>query len=164
MVPIFTFLHIPRIIFSYNYPKDIWVILTNDYFGENMKNILIGIILGSSFSVFAESYSFKCENSNKEKLSFNISTDTKTIVFSNIDYFGNAQIIKDTPFGATINDKMNTVEFSYDWYYSADYKLVFTEKPFYYYTKNEIADLELSFDDSDGASVDKEKFSCSRNY
>ena len=129
-----------------------------------MKKLLIGIVLISSFSVFAESYSFKCENSNKEKFNFDVSTDRKIIVFSNIDYFGNAQILKDSPFGVTINEKMNTLNFTYDWYYSAVYKLVFTAKSFYQYTKNEIADVELSFDDSDGASADKEKFSCTRNH
>lgn len=55
---------------------------------------------------------------------------------------------------------MRVLAFSYDWYYTANFEIKFTGRPIYQYDKGQIAPVELTFDDSDGARANSEHFNC----
>lgn len=86
-------------------------------------------------------------------LSFVLNMSTHTITFKDIGAFGEAQILANTPFGATIAASANSteVQFEYDWYYTAHYNLILN---------NSTNKLTLSGQDDDGSFFNKAVFAC----
>ncbi|OFZ46010.1 MAG: hypothetical protein A2381_00430 [Bdellovibrionales bacterium RIFOXYB1_FULL_37_110] len=132
-----------------------------------MKKLLIGLSLIISQFSFGQSYYFECEDAYAATMKFEIHADRNVIEFSDISYFRDAQILKDLPFGMKKTSimengsKMDLIDFSYDWYYTADYTLKFS-KQVHEYQVNEVTFLYLTFDDHDGASVENLIFKCTR--
>ena len=101
-----------------------------------------------------------CSNQDG-KMEFSINHETSTITFTNIDYFSQANILKNEPFGATIKYQNSIdIKFNYHWYYTASYHLVI-KKPITELAPNAInVPLILNGDDSDGAIFNNVKFDC----
>ena len=57
--------------------------------------------------------------------------------------------------------RMDFINFSYDWYYTADYSIKFTNQ-IHKYQVNEVAFLYLTYDDHDNARADDVMFQCTR--
>jgi len=120
---------------------------------------LITQLLGQ-LSWGAGKLNISCSNQDG-KMEFVINHVTSTITFTNIDYFAQANILKNEPFGATINYQNNIdIKFNYHWYYTASYHLVI-KKPITELTPNSVnIPLILNGDDSDGAIFNNVKFDC----
>lgn len=127
-----------------------------------MKMVLFFVFLLTSYSALAKGYSFKCSDQKEGVFQFHISIERKVIVFSNINYFGGANILKDTPFGISIEDQSKKFNFSYEWYYTAEFQINFIDQSIYNYKKGDIAKAAISFDDGDGSSIDKDELLCMR--
>ena len=132
-----------------------------------MKKLLIGLSLIISQFSFGQSYYFECEDAKEAVMKFEVHTDRNVIEFNDISYFGMAQILKDVPFGMniismTVNGAgMDSISFSYNWYYTANYMLKFTSH-IHQYQVNEVAFLYLTYDDHDNSQADDVMFKCTR--
>ena len=105
--------------------------------------------------VFA-STSYNCTHGG-QAMSFQLDSKTHIIKFSNIDYFGAAQSLADYEFSAEMSNNM--VQFNYDWYYTAEYKMVFLED-FTKHSQLENVEMLLTFNDYDGAWEDDVLMNC----
>jgi hypothetical protein len=123
----------------------------------NALTAVLGFGLLASPAADADMLAFRCANADGQNFAFSLSPDRHVITFDDITYFGAAQILADAPFGVTIEDGGKLLRFTYDWYYEAEYELRL-QRP---YWETGRTGLSLSFDDSDGAFVDDEPFSCS---
>lgn len=114
---------------------------------------LFALLVVAQTAQALDTYKIDCENT-KGRFALGVSPQTHSLSFSDISYFGYAQILKDTAFGAQISPKK--ISFVYDWYYQAQYSLSFSS-PIYNIGEQEVS---LTFDDSDGASTYDETFRC----
>ena len=96
-------------------------------------------------------------------MAFTLNWATKTILFSDIEVFGQAQILKDTPIGATakFNNHNVKIKFTYDWYYTATYEIIINRPITELNSNTTNVPVTLNGDDSDGAVFNNVKFNCS---
>lgn len=121
-----------------------------------MKTTLLFTFI-SLFSLNSFAASYNCqEKQGREKLSFHIVG--QQIIFSDVEYLGYAQILVQHPFPYNQTDD-HSIDFEYDWYYTATYNLEFLS-PLSLHQRGDQVRLLLSFDDSDGAFANDVLFYC----
>lgn len=132
-----------------------------------MKKLLL--ILGLtliSFSAFSkenakmELLELEC-NGNLGKLDVTVNKSANTILVSDAEAFGFAQILVNVPMGMKIEygEDFQKIHFEYNWYFNAEYDLTLHSSPVDLKKGSKLS-ATLSGDDYDGAFFDEEKFEC----
>ncbi|WP_028864790.1 hypothetical protein [Psychromonas aquimarina] len=112
-----------------------------------MKKILL-LLLTVSASSFAADFKMDTAKFDCPDLEFELNLTTNTVTFSNIRYFGIAEMIADAPLGFTWSRK-DTVKAEYNWFYTTEIKIRFLKK-IYEMESGSYTDIFVEFDDNDG--------------
>ena len=100
--------------------------------------------------------------SREGRMSFEVDYSSYTIKFTNIEFFGQANILKNKAMGAEFPRAKTgfKIHFTYSWYYDANYDIEFDQSVDKLVKKGNVSTALVSGDDDDGASFNEVRFTC----
>lgn len=124
--------------------------------------LTLAVLLFAASAHADEGTAFTCQTDAGQKLDFTIDASVRTVTFTNIQAFGSAKMLANTPFGydAEVFNKYGTIlGITYDWGHIVEYNLQFDEilaklKP------DQTSAAKLRANSLDGSKFDDVRLTC----